>query len=111
MPVPAGAVGGGGQPSCLQRIQLGFMMGCCVGVASGIIFGGFQGWRMGFRGRELVHQLGKTMAQSGGTFGTFMAIGTGVRCWISKIKDNMNCVKSIRTKEYIIDQKFYTEHI
>ena len=56
------------------------MMGCCVGVASGIIFGGFQGWRMGFRGRELVHQLGKTMAQSGGTFGTFMAIGTGVRC-------------------------------
>ena len=23
----------------------------------------------------------------------------------------MNCVKSIRTKEYIIDQKFYTEHI
>merc|ERR1711981_549246 len=80
MPVPAGAVGGGGQPTCLQRIQLGFMMGCCVGVASGIIFGGFQGWRMGFRGRELVHQLGKTMAQSGGTFGTFMAIGTGVRC-------------------------------
>ena len=80
MPVPAGAVGGGGQPTCLQRIQLGFMMGCVVGAASGIIFGGFQGMRMGFRGRELIHQVGKTIAQSGGTFGTFMAIGTGVRC-------------------------------
>lgn len=38
------------------------------------------GYRYGARGRELVHSVGKVMLQGGGTFGTFMAIGTGVRC-------------------------------
>lgn len=33
------------------------------------------------RGRELMGGVGKTMMQSGGTFGTFMAIGMGIRCW------------------------------
>lgn len=36
--------------------------------------------RYGARGRELVHSVGKVMLQGGGTFGTFMAIGTGIRC-------------------------------
>ncbi len=36
--------------------------------------------RMGFRGRELLTGVGKAMVQGGGTFGTFMAIGTGIRC-------------------------------
>ena len=36
--------------------------------------------RYGYRGRELLNTVGKTMIQSGGTFGTFMAIGTGIRC-------------------------------
>ncbi|XP_010010134.1 PREDICTED: reactive oxygen species modulator 1, partial [Nestor notabilis] len=35
---------------------------------------------IGMRGRELVGGVGKTMMQSGGTFGTFMAIGMGIRC-------------------------------
>ena len=37
-------------------------------------------YRYGARGRELVNQVGKVMVQGGGTFGTFMAIGTGLRC-------------------------------
>lgn len=32
------------------------------------------------RGRELMGGVGKAMMQSGGTFGTFMAIGMGIRC-------------------------------
>ena len=36
--------------------------------------------RMGLRGRELLSSLGKVMIQGGGTFGTFMAIGTAIRC-------------------------------
>ncbi|XP_041060523.1 reactive oxygen species modulator 1 isoform X1 [Carcharodon carcharias] len=35
---------------------------------------------LGLRGRELLGGVGKTMMQSGGTFGTFMAIGMGIRC-------------------------------
>ena len=37
-------------------------------------------FRYGMRGRELLSNVGKTMVQGGGTFGTFMAIGTGIRC-------------------------------
>lgn len=36
--------------------------------------------RYGMRGRDLVNSVGKAMLQGGGTFGTFMAIGTGIRC-------------------------------
>jgi len=78
MPVPAGF--GAQGPSCFDRVKLGFMMGMCVGMASGAIFGGFGALRYGLRGRELIQQLGTTMVQGGGTFGTFMAIGTGIRC-------------------------------
>lgn len=37
-------------------------------------------FRYGMRGRELINNVGKVMIQGGGTFGTFMAIGTGIRC-------------------------------
>jgi len=37
-------------------------------------------FRYGLRGRELLNSVGKVMLQGGGTFGTFMAIGTGIRC-------------------------------
>ena len=36
--------------------------------------------RMGLRGKELMQNMTKVMFQGGGTFGTFMAIGTGIRC-------------------------------
>jgi hypothetical protein len=78
MPVPAGSYQTG--YSCFDRMKKGFTIGFCVGLASGALFGGFSALRYGLRGRELVNTMGKTMLQGGGTFGTFMAIGTGIRC-------------------------------
>ncbi|XP_004929285.1 reactive oxygen species modulator 1 [Bombyx mandarina] len=79
MPVP-GAVYHNQGPSCFDKMKMGFMIGFCVGMASGGLFGGFTALRYGARGKELVHSVGKVMLQGGGTFGTFMAIGTGIRC-------------------------------
>ena len=88
MPIPASH--GGQGPSCFDRVKMGFMMGMCVGMASGAIFGGFNCLRFGLRGRELISNVGKVMVQGGGTFGTFMAIGTGIRCWsiLSSLPDD-----------------------
>ena len=33
------------------------------------------------RGRELLSTIGKSVVSAGGTFGTFMAIGSAIRCW------------------------------
>ncbi|KAL0119752.1 hypothetical protein PUN28_007887 [Cardiocondyla obscurior] len=76
--VPGGAYQQG--PSCFDKMKLGFTIGFCVGMASGALFGGFSALRYGLRGRELLNSVGKVMLQGGGTFGTFMAIGTGIRC-------------------------------
>lgn len=45
MPVPAGAFGAQGQPSCFDRMKTGFTIGFCVGMASGALFGGFSALR------------------------------------------------------------------
>lgn len=79
MPVAVGPYGQA-QPSCFDRVKMGFMMGFAVGMAAGAMFGTFSCLRIGMRGRELMGGVGKTMMQSGGTFGTFMAIGMGIRC-------------------------------
>ena len=50
--MPQGAMHGGGQPSCFDRVKMGFMMGMCVGMASGGILGGFGALRMGMRGTK-----------------------------------------------------------
>ncbi|XP_032666857.1 reactive oxygen species modulator 1 [Odontomachus brunneus] len=76
--IPTGAYGQG--PSCFDRMKLGFAIGFLVGVSSGALFGGFSSFRYGLRGKELYTNVGKMMLQGGGTFGTFMAIGTGIRC-------------------------------
>ncbi|KAK3088288.1 hypothetical protein FSP39_017140 [Pinctada imbricata] len=84
MPAPPpsgyGQYGQPSQPSCFDKMKVGFMMGLCVGMASGGLFGGFSALRYGLRGRELLQTVGKSMLQGGGTFGTFLAIGTGIRC-------------------------------
>ncbi|CAG0917305.1 unnamed protein product [Notodromas monacha] len=67
-------------PSCFDRMKYGFAIGFCVGMCSGALLGGFSALRAGMRGRELLGGVGKFMVQGGGTFGTFMAIGTGIRC-------------------------------
>ena len=45
MPLP---VGGGYQqgPSCFDRMKMGFVMGFCIGMASGALFGGFSALRL-----------------------------------------------------------------
>ncbi|CAH1733369.1 reactive oxygen species modulator 1 [Aphis gossypii] len=81
MPVPSTSLyGGQGKPSCYDRVSTSFMMGATIGITLGILFGGIGGLRSGFRGRELISSMGKTMLQSGGTFGTFMGVGAALRC-------------------------------
>ncbi|KAI7684974.1 Reactive oxygen species modulator 1 [Sarcoptes scabiei] len=108
MPPVSSVYGRHQAPSCFDRVKYGFMMGACVGLVSGGLFGGFRALRfysnilmfyfsirfsnlsiffysnaiisMGLRGRELLSSLTKVMIQGGGTFGTFMAIGTAIRC-------------------------------
>jgi hypothetical protein len=51
-----------------------------LGMASGVLLGGFQALRFGLRGRELTMTVGKAMLQAGGSFGVFMSVGTALRC-------------------------------
>lgn len=46
MPVP-GAVYHNQGPSCFDKMKMGFMIGFCVGMASGGLFGGFTALRLG----------------------------------------------------------------
>lgn len=62
MPVAVGPYGQS-QPSCFDRVKMGFVMGCAVGMAAGALFGTFSCLRIGMRGRELMGGIGKTMMQ------------------------------------------------
>lgn len=53
MPVAVGPYGQS-QPSCFDRVKMGFVMGCAVGMAAGALFGTFSCLRIGMRGRELM---------------------------------------------------------
>lgn len=35
-------------PSCFDKVKMGFMMGACIGAATGLVLGGFTVWRYGF---------------------------------------------------------------
>jgi len=70
----------GAGPSCFDRVKMGAMMGFGIGLTAGMLFGGVVALRHGVRGRQLIPVVGKNMLQSGGTFGTFMAVGNGIRC-------------------------------
>jgi hypothetical protein len=85
--MPIGGVPGGyqqqqraGQPSCMERVKMGAYMGFTIGMSVGCLIGGFSAFRHGLRGRDLVTTVGKAMLQAGGSFGTFMAVGSGLRC-------------------------------
>lgn len=68
------------QPSCFDRVKVGFMMGFAIGMSSAALFGTYSALKYGLRGRELVSSIGKIMLQGGGTFGVFMSVGTAIRC-------------------------------
>nr|XP_045049377.2 reactive oxygen species modulator 1-like [Desmodus rotundus] len=73
------------QPSCIDCVKMGFVMGCVVGMATGALFGIFSCPRLGMQGREVMGGIGdqgisETVTLSGGTFGAFVAIGMGIRC-------------------------------
>uniref|UniRef100_A0A0K0F549 Reactive oxygen species modulator 1 n=1 Tax=Strongyloides venezuelensis TaxID=75913 RepID=A0A0K0F549_STRVS len=78
MPVPVS--GPGGQRSCFEKIRMGFLMGAVIGGATGVLLGGIGGLRIGLRGRQLLREVGKTVAQSAGSFGVFMSVAQGIRC-------------------------------
>lgn len=67
------------KPSCFQQVKTGFMMGVAVGAGIGIIFGSWGAVKMRLKGRELVYGLGRTVGQTGLTFGFFMSIGQVIR--------------------------------
>ncbi|CAH3157967.1 reactive oxygen species modulator 1-like [Pocillopora verrucosa] len=68
------------QPSCFDRVKVGFMIGFAIGMSSAALFGTYSAFKYGLRGRELVSSVGKIMLQGGGTFGVFMSVGTAIRC-------------------------------
>lgn len=45
MPVPSNMYQHQAQPSCFDRMKMGFTIGFCVGMASGALFGGFSALR------------------------------------------------------------------
>ena len=45
-----------------------------------LMFSNIYFFRHGLRGRELLSTVGKSVISAGGTFGTFMAIGSAIRC-------------------------------
>lgn len=47
MPVPGGMYQNQG-PTCFDKMKMGFMIGFCVGMASGGLFGGFTALRLAF---------------------------------------------------------------
>ena len=78
--MPVRQSGGGGGARCFDRIKFGFLLGATVGASVGALYGAYAGIRFGLRGRELFSNLGKAILQTGGTFGVFMAVGSGRRC-------------------------------
>ena len=78
--MPVRHSGGGGGVRCFDRIKFGFLLGATVGASVGALYGAYAGIRFGLRGRELFSNLGKAILQTGGTFGVFMAVGSGIRC-------------------------------
>lgn len=65
------------RPSCTKQILIGGAMGLAVGSSFGLIIGLVTAASAPPGGR-LAH-IGKAMISSGGAFGFFMAIGTGLR--------------------------------
>ncbi|WRT69792.1 protein mgr2 [Kwoniella shivajii] len=76
MPPPPQTVAGG---STFDKMKMGAIMGSCVGLTIGFIFGSFSVLRAGPGPRGLVATLSQYMLSSAATFGFFMSIGSVIR--------------------------------
>ncbi|WVN87513.1 protein mgr2 [Cryptococcus depauperatus CBS 7841] len=76
MPPPPQTVAGG---SNFDKMKMGAIMGSCVGLTIGFIFGSFSIMRAGPGPRGVVATLSQYMLSSAATFGFFMSIGSVIR--------------------------------
>ncbi|OCF34327.1 protein mgr2 [Kwoniella heveanensis CBS 569] len=76
MPPPPQTTAGG---STFDKMKMGAIMGSCVGLTIGFIFGTFSVLRAGPGPRGLVATLSQYMLSSAATFGFFMSIGSVIR--------------------------------
>ncbi|OXC68080.1 protein mgr2 [Cryptococcus neoformans] len=76
MPPPPQHSAGG---STFDKIKMGAIMGSCVGLTIGFIFGSFSIMRAGPGPRGVVATLSQYMLSSAATFGFFMSVGSVIR--------------------------------
>ncbi|RPB19468.1 hypothetical protein L211DRAFT_770020, partial [Terfezia boudieri ATCC MYA-4762] len=70
---------GGQGMSTFDKMKMGFIMGSCVGLTMGFIFGGYTILKHGAGPNGVMRSLGQYMLGSAATFGFFMSIGTAIR--------------------------------
>ncbi|KAG9296313.1 hypothetical protein G9A89_014905 [Geosiphon pyriformis] len=67
------------EPSRVERVKMGAIMGGTVGLCLGLVFGTYTLFRYGPGPRGYVQTLGQYMATSAGSFALFMSIGSFIR--------------------------------